>query len=84
MRTTIDSAGRLVIPKSLRDAAGITADTPLEVSFRDGRLEIEPVPLDIELEERDGVVVAIALKQIPVLRAADVDATVDRIRRERS
>lgn len=83
MRVTIDAAGRLVIPKPLRDAAGITADTPLEVCYRDGRLEIEPVSLDVELEDHDGVMVAVALNEVPVLRAQDVNATVDRIRRER-
>ncbi len=58
MRTTIDAAGRLVVPKPIRDAAGLRAGVPLEVTFRDGRIEIEPVPREVRIEDRDGFAVA--------------------------
>lgn len=52
MRTTIDRAGRLVIPKELRDRIGLG---PGEVDVRvDGAaLRIEPVASD-RLSERNG------------------------------
>lgn len=52
MRTTIDRAGRVVIPKPLREALGLQ---PGEVELvRDGAgVRIEPV-LATGLEERDG------------------------------
>lgn len=52
MRTTIDKAGRLVIPKSLRDEVGLA---PGEVEIvRDGAaIRIEPVTSS-GVEERDG------------------------------
>lgn len=40
---TIDSVGRLVIPKALRVALGITAGTPLELIPDGAGLRIEPV-----------------------------------------
>ena len=43
MRVTIDSVGRLVIPKALRVSLGITADTPLELIPDGAGLRIEPV-----------------------------------------
>lgn len=43
MRVTIDSVGRLVIPKALRVALGITAGTPLELIPDGAGLRIEPV-----------------------------------------
>jgi AbrB family looped-hinge helix DNA binding protein len=54
MRTAIDSAGRLVIPKPIRDAAGLKAGVEVEVEYRDGKVEIEGV--EVEVEYRDGKV----------------------------
>lgn len=42
MTITIDRAGRLVIPKEIREEAGIEPGMPLEVRCREGRIEIEP------------------------------------------
>ncbi len=83
MRITIDSAGRVVIPKALRDAAAITPATPLEVRFRDGRLEIEPAPLDVEISAKRGVAVATTAENVPVLTADAVATVRDRLRDER-
>ncbi|HEX8739005.1 MAG TPA: AbrB/MazE/SpoVT family DNA-binding domain-containing protein, partial [Casimicrobiaceae bacterium] len=41
MQTTIDRAGRIVVPKSLREALGLEAGQLLEIRAGDGRLEIE-------------------------------------------
>ena len=42
--TTIDGAGRIVVPKALRDALGLTPGTELEIMAADGLLEISPLP----------------------------------------
>ena len=83
MSTAIDSAGRLVIPKAVRDAAGISPGTPLQVRFRDGRIEIEPVPLDVSVRSVDGVAVASPREPVAVLPAEAVDSTRARLREER-
>ncbi len=83
MSTSIDSAGRLVIPKAVRDAAGIQPGTPLEVRFRDGRIEIEPVPIEVSVEMVGGVAVASSREPVPVLPAEVVRSTRDRLRDER-
>ena len=41
MKTTIDGAGRVVVPKSLRDALRLTAGQELEIRLADGRITIE-------------------------------------------
>lgn len=58
MKTTIDAAGRLVIPKPVRDEAGLRPGEPLEVTCRDGRVEIEPAPREVRIEHRQGFAVA--------------------------
>jgi AbrB family looped-hinge helix DNA binding protein len=40
MKVSIDRAGRVVVPKSLRDQLGFLPGTPLEAEVVDGRLEI--------------------------------------------
>jgi AbrB family looped-hinge helix DNA binding protein len=43
MRTTIDKAGRLVIPAAIRDRAGLSPGTTLEISVDDTGIRIERV-----------------------------------------
>ena len=50
MRATIDGAGRLVVPKPLRDELGFSAGTELELAAVDGHLEVV-VPSRVRLEE---------------------------------
>ena len=52
MRTTIDKAGRLVIPKELRERIGLSAGE-VDVRVEGATLRIEPVASD-HLIERDG------------------------------
>jgi AbrB family looped-hinge helix DNA binding protein len=43
MRTTIDKAGRVVIPASIRERAGLAAGTELEVTIEESRIHLERV-----------------------------------------
>jgi AbrB family looped-hinge helix DNA binding protein len=43
MRATIDKAGRVVIPASLRERAGLTAGAEIEVTFEDTGIRLERV-----------------------------------------
>ncbi len=50
MRATIDGAGRLVVPKALRDELGFAAGTELELEAVNGRLEVA-VPCRFRVEK---------------------------------
>ena len=43
MKTTIDKAGRVVIPAAVRDRAGLVAGTELEVTIEDSQIRLERV-----------------------------------------
>nr|MDT0664309.1 AbrB/MazE/SpoVT family DNA-binding domain-containing protein [Micromonospora sp. DSM 115978] len=81
MQTAIDAAGRVVIPKALRDALGLRAGQALEIAERDGRLEIVPAPTPMKLVDEGDGVVAVAEADMPVLTAELVRDTLERTRR---
>jgi hypothetical protein len=81
MRTTIDSAGRLVIPKRIRDRLGLRGNDEVEVTERDGRIEIEPAPTRVELIREGSVLVARPESSLPPLTDEIVRETLDHVRR---
>jgi len=83
MVTTMDSAGRLVIPREIRREAGLEPGTPLDVRWRDGVIEIEPQPLEVKLEKRGRLLVAVPRTKVPTLTTEVVERTRRNIRRGR-
>jgi AbrB family looped-hinge helix DNA binding protein len=75
MTTTMDAAGRLVIPREIRREASLEPGVPLEVRWRDGVIEIEPQPLAVTLERRGRFLVARPRNKIRSLRATTVEQT---------
>lgn len=81
MRITIDGAGRVVIPKSVRDAAGLEGGTELEIRFRDGRIEIEPTSAEMRLVQHPEGATIEAEGEMPSLSAAEVRSVLEHVRR---
>lgn len=81
--STIDRAGRVVIPKAVRDQAGFEPGTPLGIRFRDGRIEIEPEAESVTVVNVGGVAVAYPTGDGPRVSVATVNATRDQLRSER-
>lgn len=81
MRTTIDAAGRVVVPKAVRDELGLIAGTELELSIVDRRIELDVPATPMRLEVADVGVVAVAERKMPVLTAEMVRDTLERVRR---
>ena len=81
MRTTIDAAGRIVVPKAVRDALGLGAGQQLEIVARDGRIEVDVPPVEMQLVTRDGLTVAVPDEPLPTLSADQVRDALERTRR---
>lgn len=75
MTTTMDAAGRLVIPSEIRREAALEPGVPLEVRWHDGVIEIEPQPLVVALQKRGRLLVASPRKKVGTLRSTTVERT---------
>ena len=84
MKTTIDNAGRLVIPKEIRTQAGLTPGTVLDIRWHDGCIEIEPAPLPVEFVRKGRLLVAIPKQDVELLTTDRVEETRQSIQQERS
>jgi AbrB family looped-hinge helix DNA binding protein len=79
MRATIDAAGRLVVPKPLREELGFAPGVELELVANDGRLEVT-VPSRVRVEDGPHGV-RFAADDAARLTAQDVRALMERGRR---
>jgi AbrB family looped-hinge helix DNA binding protein len=77
MKTTIDQAGRLVIPKEIRREARLAPGAPLEIRWHEGRIEIEPAPASVRLQRRGRLLVAVPQGKLPKLSSESVERTRD-------
>jgi AbrB family looped-hinge helix DNA binding protein len=84
MKTTIDHAGRLVIPKDIRRESGIKPGMPLEVRWEKGAIAITPAPLAIKLERKGRLLVAVPTKDTSRLSSDTIERTGKTLRKERS
>ena len=58
METSIDSVGRIVVPKPLRDALGLTPGSTVDISRYGAGLQLLPMGRSAQLVHEGGVLVA--------------------------
>ena len=81
MRTTIDAAGRVVIPKELRSRLALVGGQEIEIREREGRIELEPAGASMSLRNSGGGPVAVPAEELPPLTDEIVRETLERARR---
>lgn len=81
MRTTIDGAGRIVVPKALRSALQFATGQELDIRVVDGRLEVEAAPTPMRLVRRGKGLSALPDRTLPMLTVDEVRATLESARR---
>jgi AbrB family looped-hinge helix DNA binding protein len=82
MRTTIDKAGRIVVPKAMREELGLAGGQEVEITTADGEIVISPVsvPKRVVVGD-DGWAILVADGPMPPLTDEMVRATLESIRR---
>lgn len=81
MRVAIDAAGRLVIPKRLREELGIASAAEVELRAVDGRIEMTVPDVAARVEMRDGLPVIVTDEPMEPITVDTVRAAIDRVRR---
>jgi AbrB family looped-hinge helix DNA binding protein len=80
MKTTIDSGGRVVIPKRMRELAGLEPGIEVVVGFQDGKIQIAPATKPVKMVRKGTTFVLRAPRGTPPLTVEQVNEIVDRIR----
>jgi AbrB family looped-hinge helix DNA binding protein len=78
MEATVDSVGRIVLPKQLRDRMGLIPGSTVDISLYGDGLHIAPTGRTARLIEEDGQLVAVS--DTPVTDD-DVFGLIDSMRR---
>jgi AbrB family looped-hinge helix DNA binding protein len=78
MGVTIDKAGRIVVPKPVRDALGLNAGDELDITTDGSGIRLTPRGRTARLVMRDGLIVATS---DTVITDDDLDRLIDAFRR---
>ncbi len=81
MKTTIDAAGRVVIPQRFRARLGLDGGAEVEIDERDGVVEIRPTTQQVRVvEDADGRLLFHAPEGTPPLTDDEVRQLVEETR----
>jgi AbrB family looped-hinge helix DNA binding protein len=84
MNVTVDSAGRVVLPKSIREAAGLTGGQVVEVRLVGAVIEIEPIQPVVRMRTRPGKLPVLEVDgEVEPVTDEDVRAAIEAQREER-
>ncbi len=79
METTIDNAGRVVIPKQIRETAGLKPGASLRIEYRDGKIEIERKSPKTRLISK-GSVTVVSVPGVPKMSVEDANEFIRKAR----
>lgn len=80
MRTTIDNAGRIVVPKDLRAALSLKGGDEVEMTLEGERIELAPAPREVRLHRGPHGVLTSDLR-LPGHGPEEVREALERVRR---
>ncbi len=80
MNVTIDKAGRIVVPKALRDRMGLNAGDELEIEEFNGKIEISKPVRERKLVEIGGLLTLEPDPDAPPIDPDEVRRELERVR----
>ena len=80
MTTTIDSAGRIVIPRDIRNAIGLKPGATVEISVDGGVVTIAPAPMRVKIVKRGRLHIMVPEEELEPLTEDVVRAVRDELR----
>jgi AbrB family looped-hinge helix DNA binding protein len=81
MRSTMDKAGRVVVPRAMRDRLRLSDGGEIEIAERDGVVEIRPAAAEVDVVQTAEGPVARPRGTPPTLTDAVVRDTLEQNRR---
>jgi AbrB family looped-hinge helix DNA binding protein len=81
MKITIDNAGRIVVPKALRDALNLAAGDEVEIELDGERLTLTPAPRKVKLRRGPHGILTSDLQLNRPISAEEVREELERTRR---
>ena len=83
MKAVLDAEGRIQLPEEVRQAAGLVPGAELEVTLRDGRIELEPASVPLLLVQQGRWLLPISVTDIPMMTTDKVEELRQQILDER-
>jgi len=83
MRVSIDKAGRVVIPKPVRERLGLSAGQELELDDRDGDIRLSLPSVEMWVEGEGAGARLVSAEPLPLLTEDVVRGTIEEVREER-
>lgn len=81
MKITIDNAGRIVVPKALRDALHLSGGDEVEIELDGERLTLTPAPRKVKLRRGPHGILTSDLQLNRPISAEEVREELERTRR---
>ena len=76
----MDRSGRVVLPRTIRELAGLEAGACFEIVYRGGVVELIPAAVDAEIVRRGSLSVAVPLEAVEPITSAEVERVLDDLR----
>ncbi len=73
VRVAIDDTGRLLLPKAVREAAGLRPGSPLEVTASQGHIELKRIDSEVRLIRQGRLTVAVAEDDLPPMADGEIE-----------